>query len=451
MEKIVIVGAGLVGSLLSIYMARAGYSVYVYDKNPDPRQTVPGSAAGQSVNITLCQRGFQALEAVDLSEEIRRFCIPLYQRVIHSLDNGLIFQPYGNRNEALFSIERKYLLPILLEAASSYENIHLFFNQKCLDVDLKEPTLKLENLESGEISTVQGDRLFAADGAYSTIRMAMLKQKHFNYSQEYNGHGYKEIYLDAKPDGTWRIEKNGLHIWPRTNFMLLGFPNIDGSFTLSLHLPFHGAISHESIQTHDDLRILFETYFPDIWPFIKNDVGGYFNRPPQTMITVKCFPWTYEDKVALIGDSCHAIFPYYGQGTNAGFEDCQVLLECIKKQPNNWLGVFQEYELLRKANMDVISELCVEHLHVLSQKLNDSRFILKSRIERKIQELYPEHASLYHNISFTCMPYTKAVSVERDFHRVVERLLDLEEANSNSSDFDIEPLVYHLAKELQYA
>ncbi|MGK7876091.1 MAG: FAD-dependent oxidoreductase [Xenococcaceae cyanobacterium] len=424
MEDIVIVGAGPVGSLLSVYLAQAGFKVSIYEKNSDPRLVERKSKSGQSVNITLCDRGFRALEGVGISQAVRQFSIPLYNRIIHTLDGELIYQPYGNNKEALYAIERKYLINVLLDFVESHENINLYFNQKCIDVNLQTVTLKLQNLKTGKVSVVKADRLLAADGAYSTVRMAMQKQKHFNYSQEYNEQGYKEIILPATPDGNWRMEKNALHIWPRTNFVLLGFPNITGSFTLSLHMPFKGEVSHDSIKSDADIQDFFKTYFSDIWAVVKYNLNDYFTKPTQTMITIKCFPWTYQGKVALIGDSCHAILPYYGQGTNAGFEDCWVLMECIARYPGDWLTIFKQYETLRKSNMDVIAELCSEHLDTLSQKLDDAKFLWRSKIEKKIQKLHPKHTSLYHNISFTCMPYSRAFALEQKHRSVIEKLVE---------------------------
>ena len=424
MEEIIIVGAGPVGSLLSVYLARAGFKVSIYEKNSDPRLLSKDSRAGQSVNITLCDRGFRALLGVGIDEIVRQSSIPLYKRIIHTLGGELIDQPYGNNQEALYAIERKYLINLLLDLVESQENINLYFNQKCLDVNLETVTLKFQNLTTDKVSEVQADRLFAADGAYSTVRMAMQKQKHFNYSQEYNEQGYKEILLPATPEGNWRIEKNALHIWPRQNFVLLGFPNITGSFTLSLHMPFQGEVSHESIKSTAELEDCFQTYFPDILTFVQDNLKDYFTRPTQTMITIKCFPWTYKDKVALIGDSCHAILPYYGQGTNAGFEDCWVLMECIAKYPGDWLKIFQQYETLRKSNMDVIAELCSKHLDTLRRKVDDSKFLLRNEIERKLQKLHPQYASLYHNISFTCMPYSQAIMLEQKYRSLIEKLVE---------------------------
>ena len=425
MENITIVGAGLVGSLLSIYLARAGFKVSVYDRNSDPR--LVNLQSGRSINITLCERGFQALDAVGAGDAVRKFCIPVYGRIMHAQDGELTYQPYGNNQEALYSIERKDLSQVLLNFAEKCDNIQFYFNEKCIDIDLPTATLKLQNLETGEIHPVQADRVFAADGAYSPVRQKMQRLKCFNYSQEYLNQGYKEIIIPTRDDGSWALEKNAIHVWPRDTFMLIGFPNLDSSFTLSLHLPYEGEISHESTKSPDSLRNLFETYFPDIWPLVEPNLKDYFNKPVGAMITIKCFPWTYQDKVALIGDSCHAIFPSLGQGANASFEECQVLAKCIESHPGDWRRIFKEYEMLRKADMDALADLCYEHFTVLRKMLGDPKFLLRNKIERKIQELYPKRASLYYNISFTCISYLEAISWEQRHQAMINKIADIDD------------------------
>ena len=422
MENIVIIGAGLVGSLLSIYLAKAGYQVTIYERNSDPRLRERHSNIGQSVNITLCERGFQSLKDVGIDEIVRRHTIPLYNRAIHTSNNGSIFQPYGNKGEALYTIRRETLINLLLDRVRSQENIQIYFDQRCLDVNLQTAELTLESLETGKTYKVCSDRIIAADGAYSNVRSVMQKQKRFNYSQEYNQQGYREIIIPAGTNGEWQLPKNALHIWPRDNFLLLGFPNLDGTFTLSLHLPFEGVVSHEAIDSPQKLAELFTSNFPDVWSLIATNYGSYFDRSPQTMVTVKCFPWTYGDKVALIGDACHAIFPYYGQGTNAGFEDCRILMQCLERHRGNWQKIFQEYETIRKLDMDIIADLCCQHLDTLSEKLNNSQFLLRQKIERLLQKFCPDYFSLYHNISFTSMSYSQAVSLESKYQSLIEQL-----------------------------
>lgn len=429
MEKMIIVGAGLVGSLLSVYLARAGYKVSVYERSPDPRSV--NLQSGRSINITLCERGFQALDAVGVGDVVRKFCIPVYGRIMHAQDGELSYQPYGNHQEALYSIEREDLSRALLDFAQQQENTEFYFNEKCIDIDLPTATLKLQNSETGKFSEVQGERIFATDGAYSAVRQKMQRLKRFNFSQEYLDQGYKEIIIPPREDGSWVLAQNAIHIWPRDSFMLIGFPNLDKSFTLSLHLPYEGEISHQSTASADGFRNLFETYFSDVWPLVESCQIDSANKRVETMITIKCFPWTYQDKVLLIGDSSHAIFPSLGQGANAGFEDCQILAQYLEQYPGDWLKIFTEFESQRKPDADILAELCVEHFTLLRETVGSSDFLLRTEIERKVQELYPELTSLYYNISFTSMPFSEAYSQEQKHQDMINQLTAIDNLQDN--------------------
>lgn len=433
MENISIVGAGLVGSLLSVYLARAGFKVSVYDRNRDPRGIQ--MLSDRSINITLCERGFKALDAVGAGDLARKFCIPVYGRIMHSQDGTLTHQPYGNNQEAIYSIARQDLNHTLLDFAQSHANIDFYFNEKCTNVDLSTATLNFQNLVTKKVREVKADCILGADGAFSVVRRQMQRLKRFDYSQQYWTQGYKEIILPPQDDGSWALEKNSIHIWPRDDFMLIGFPNLDQSFTLSLHLPYEGEISHESIKSYADLQALFETYFPDIWSQVQPGLSNYFEKPVESMVTIKCFPWIYEDKVALIGDAAHAIFPSYGQGANAGFEDCQIFAQCLEKYSGDWQQVLSEYQKLRKLNADAIADLCYEHFIVLGKMVGDPQFLLRKEIERKIQQQFPESASLYYNISFTCMPYSEAQRIDKKYQAMINKMAkvdNIEEQLKNS-------------------
>src|SRR5436853_343637 len=327
MDRIIIIGAGLVGSLLSVFLAKKGYKVDVYERHPDIRQMT--AEHGRSINLTLCDRGFKALDRVGIGELIRSIAIPAYGRLIHDVKGKLVYQPYGNNNEAIYSISRTDLNRALLDFAERNDNVNFYFNQKCVGINLAETTVEIKNLETETVTLQKADRLFGCDGAHSVIRMQMQRTSRFNYSQQYWEQGYKELCVPADVTASWAREKNVLHIWPRSNYMLIGFPNNDGSFTCSLHIPFEGKISYEAIRTEQDLRSLFKSAFPDVVDVLPHLVEDFFTNPPNTMITIKCWPWTFEDTAALIGDAAHSIYPSYGQGANAGFEDCQTLYECI--------------------------------------------------------------------------------------------------------------------------
>ncbi|MGA9771467.1 MAG: NAD(P)/FAD-dependent oxidoreductase [Blastocatellia bacterium] len=439
MNRIIIIGAGLVGSVLAMFLARKGYKVDVYERQPDLREV--DTRGGRSINLTLCDRGFKALDEIGVGHIIRAISVPAYGRLIHDVKGEMTLQPYGNNNEAIHSISRSDLNKALLNFAEQNFDIAFHFNQKCLGVDLDTATVELEHLRSGRITRQKSDRVFGTDGAHSSVRMQMQKRNRFDFCQRYWEQGYKELDVPLSSGG-WTSEKNVLHLWPRGGYMLIGFPNIDGSFTCSLHIPFEGPLSFEAIKTQADLLGLFKSSFPDVIDMIPNIVEDFFRNTPNPMVTIKCSPWTFQDKVSLIGDAAHAIYPSYGQGANAGFEDCATLDECLDAYGEDWKRVLTEYEKRRKPNTDAIADLCVEHFVELRDLVGDSRFLLRKEIERRINLRYPEkYKDLYSMITFTCMPYIEALRIDREQRAILDRLMEVEAISDKLASGEITNLI----------
>lgn len=432
MEHLVIVGAGLVGNLLALYLARAGYQVSVYERLPDPRLVV--SRSDRSVNITVAVRGFCALDAVGVGDLVRQNAIPIYGRIIHDEQGDCTYQPYGAKREANQAIRRRDLHQILLQAAEAYPNVRFYFNVTCTDLDLATNTLRFCRNDDGAVTHVRADRIFAADGAFSTVRYLLQRQKRFDYLQQFLSHGYREITLPANPDGTSPFDRNAFHIWPRSNIVLYGFANLDGTFTLSLVMPHEGAISNETIHTPHALHQLFASHFPDVLPRVAPLLAATLANPFEAMVTIKCFPWVYQDRIALIGDAAHAILPFYGQGANAGFEDCMVLMAALDAHQGNWDAALRQYQTTRKPDTDTIADLCSEHFIEIMARVSEPDFQRRKLIERLVTSYLPEHTSLYHNISFTNMRYTQAVQLEEQHRRLVDHLLLLENVDTKLQD-----------------
>ncbi|MDP5097181.1 MAG: FAD-dependent monooxygenase, partial [Flavobacterium sp.] len=309
-QKIAVVGSGLVGTLLAIYLKRAGHTVHVYDRSPDIR-TIQFS--GRSINLVMSNRGWKALEDVGLDAEIRKIGIPVDKRAIHLQDGKLNYQFYGKEGEAIFSLSRGVLNRKMVDLAEA-EGVKFFFEHKIWDVNLATASLYEGESEQGDWTELKYDKVFGADGAFSRIRHRMQRQSMFDYSQEFMQIGYKELHIPANADGSHKIDKNSLHIWPRGNFMLMALSNLDGSFTCTLFMPFKGENSFESLKDEAALVAFFAKYFPDTKEVIPDLVRDFFKNPTSYLAIMKCFPWTFEDKVALIGDSAHAMQPNMGQG-----------------------------------------------------------------------------------------------------------------------------------------
>lgn len=421
---VAIAGAGLVGSLLSILLAKRGYNVDVYERRPDMRRA--NISAGRSINLALSDRGWKALEAAGIAEALRPVAIPMRGRMVHNLNSTLDFQPYGTEShQAIYSVSRGGLNMALMDLAEQHSNVRYHFEQRCLDVDLDNATLHLYNESTEEQHTVQADHIVGADGAFSAVRWKMQKTDRFDYSQTYLNYGYKELHIPPDEHGNWRMEKNALHIWPRGNYMLIALPNVDGSFTCTLFFPFEGNPSFAMLQTPDDVAQFFNEIFPDAVPLMPTLVEDFFINPTASLATVRCYPWVHLDKVALIGDAAHAIVPFFGQGMNAGFEDARIFAELLQEYNDDWEQMLPVYQQQRKPNTDAIAELAINNFIEMRDLVTDPHFILRKKIEKKIHSLYPDiYLPLYSMVTFSEKSYFEALSEGKKQDIFMAQLMD---------------------------
>lgn len=417
-----ILGAGLVGSLLSIYLRRRGYEVDIYERRPDLRRG--GNYGGRSINLALSDRGFGGLNPVGIADAIRSVGIPMYGRMMHDVDGKLTYQAYGKEGQCIYSVSRSGLNYKLMDLAEE-EGVRLHFNLRCTDVDLQQKQLHFEHNDTHQRMSAPYERLFGTDGAFSALRNSMMKTDRFDYSQDYLEHGYKELTIPATADGGFAMEKNALHIWPRGHFMMIALPNPDGSFTCTLFFPYEGDPSFSKIKTPADLMAFFETYFPDAIPLMPTLVEDYFANPTPSLVTVRCFPWKYDDHALLLGDAAHAIVPFYGQGMNCGFEDVRVFDELFAKHGENWEALFGEFQQLRKADGDAIAALAKANFIEMRDKVADAEFLLRKKIEARIHSRYPDTwIPLYTMVTFSPdIRYSDALRRGQYQDRLMDRLM----------------------------
>jgi kynurenine 3-monooxygenase len=437
MNNITIVGAGLAGSLLSVYLAQKGYAVNVYERRGDMRKV--DSGGGKSINLALSTRGIHALKEVGLYEKIKMIAIPMYGRMIHSIDGKTQLQPYGkDMSEYINSVSRAELNKMLMDLAEEYPGVKMHFNMRCTGMDLSSNEIHYHNDESGKTHNIKSEVTIATDGATSAIRMEMLKIPRFNFTQVYENYGYKELHIPPKNDGSFQMETNALHIWPRGSFMLIALPNMDGSFTCTLFLAYDRSLggnnSFEHLDSNEKVTEFFRTNFPDALELMPTLLEDFSRNPTGTLMTVKCYPWVMGGKLALLGDSCHAIVPFFGQGMNAAFEDCIYLNECITDHEGNWEKIFSVYQELRKANTDAIADLAQENFIEMRDLVADERFQLKKKIETLLYKEYPEiFIPKYTMVTFLRIPYRMAL----DRGRVQEKILnELSRGIKTADEFD---------------
>ena len=405
-RSVTILGAGLVGSLLSIILRKRGYEVTIYERRPDMRSA--SIAAGRSINLAMSARGWKALDLAGLREDMEALAIPMYGRFLHQADGTAASQQYGKNNEAIYSVSRGELNKKLMSLAEQV-GVKINFEHRCTRVDVPHNRLHLETPD-GKEKLINADLLFGADGAFSALRSSYTYMDRVNASHQYLEHGYKELSIPPAEDGAMRMEKNALHIWPRKNFMLIALPNTDGTFTCTLFLPFEGDISFEAIKTKEDILSFFNTHFPDAVPLMPTLVEDFMNNPTSSLITTHIKPWHYQDKSALIGDAAHAIVPFYGQGMNAGFEDCTILSGLLDKYGEDWNTILNEYDQKRKPNGDAVAQLALLNFVEMRDRVADPHFLERKKIEKELGKRYPDKfISVYEMVSFSHTPYNTAL------------------------------------------
>jgi kynurenine 3-monooxygenase len=415
--KFVLVGSGLAGGLLAAYLGRRGYQVELYERRADPREG--NLVGGRSINLALSTRGIYALEQLGIAEEVLRHAIPMPGRMIHDTSGELHFSPYDrDPRKHINSIGRAALNTTVIEAALRYPNVSIHFSHRCAEVDLDSATARFEST-APVVAT--GDAVIGVDGAFSAVRQSMQKQiPNFQYDESYLAHGYKELTIPPRADGSWGMEKNALHIWPRKSFMMIALPNPDGSFTCTLFWEFQGPRSFETTTTDDEIRRFFDDEFPDAVPLMPTLLEDFRQNPTGSLVTIRCAPWFHRDKVALIGDAAHAVVPFYGQGMNAAFEDCVVLDESLAAFPEKRERAFAEYFQRRKENADALADLAVENFIEMRDKTASKTFRAKKKLDHFLEAALPGiYLPLYTMVTFTRMPYAEAAQRARAQDRIV--------------------------------
>lgn len=404
-QKVIIIGAGLSGSLLAIYLAKKDFEVEIYEARGDMR--TEKMSAGRSINLALSNRGIAALREVGLDEYMLSEAVPMFGRMIHDPQGNQKLLPYsGRKGEFINSVSRAGLNIALMNEAEKYTGVRFYFNEKCADFDAKTGEVRFENG-----ATVKGDTVFATDGAGSAVRNAMLHGgvSRFDFSQTWLEHGYKELHIPPNDAGSFQMEKNALHIWARGAFMMIALPNYDGSFTCTLFLAHNGENSFEQLTNENSLMQFFEKHFADAIPLMPTLTEDFFTNPTGNLGTIKCFPWNVGGKSLLLGDAAHAVVPFYGQGMNASFEDCRILNRLIETHGTDWQTVFNEFTNQRKPNADAIAQMAEENFYEMRDAVADETFQKKRELETKLEQTFPDYFSKYSMVTFReDLPYSVA-------------------------------------------
>lgn len=404
---ILIIGAGLCGSLLALRLGQHGFTVTMVEKRPDLRKE--DISSGRSINLAFSDRGIKAMQLVGINTAVMKLCIPMQGRMLHDINSNTKLSPYSGRpDEYINSISRGGLNKLLLNKAEALKNVTVLFNKKCTEVDFENSIATFYNYIDKSTETLKADVIFGTDGAGSVLRKSYYLGKKFlfSFSQQYLSYGYKELSILPK-NNDYQIFKNALHIWPRGNFMLIALPNLDRSFTVTLFLSYdEGRYTFNNLTSPGAVKQFFSKEFPDALAVMPNLTEDFFKNPTSPLGTVKCSPWHYKGNTLLMGDAAHAVVPFYGQGMNASFEDVVVFDQILKPvlEQNtkiDWQYIFTQYEKVRKNDTDAIADLAIDNFYEMRDHVANDLFKEKRKIEMALENTFPDqYDSKYSMVTF---------------------------------------------------
>ncbi len=423
-EEIKIVGAGLVGSLLSVMLGQRGYRVDIFERRPDRR--LEAVEAGRSINLALSERGIHALRQAGLMELVEPLLIPMKGRMLHLANGEKEFVPYGHRpHEVIYSVSRGALNSLMMTAAETRPDVNVFFKRRCESVNFADNRMMLLDEAAGTRGEVGFDMLIGTDGAGSSVRKALIPVARGESRLDLLDHNYKELEIPAGPNGAHQIEKGALHIWPRGGFMLIALPNLDGSFTVTLFLPKEGDPSFASLDSRELLETFFEEYFPSALALIPDLAGDFFSNPTGSLGTVRCSPWFYENDSLILGDAAHAIVPFHGQGMILGFEDCSELVRLLNEFDDDWERALPELNRIRKPCADAIADMALENYVTMRDSVLDAKFQLKKELGFELERRHPRRfIPRYSMVMFHRIPFDVVLDRGRVQEEILDRLIE---------------------------
>ncbi|OUS28786.1 kynurenine 3-monooxygenase [Thalassotalea sp. 42_200_T64] len=447
MKNISIAGAGPVGSLLAVMLAKKGYSIDLFESRPDSRQN--NIYQGKSINLALSDRGWLALQAIGVDEEIRQNAIPMYCRIMHDIEGKLSQFPYGKDDQAIWSVSRSGINEQLLSLAEQEDGVNVHFDHHLTNVNFEQVNCSFNN--KGRTKHHNSDLLIGADGAFSKVRRLAqeITGQRISHSLEYMPQGYIELSIAANSDGSHKMDKNALHIWPRKDFMLIALPNPDGSFTCTLFLNHEGELSFASLNSTEKVSEFFNSYFNDAMPLLEDPINGFIEKQPAPLCLVHIYPWVINNSTALIGDAAHAMVPFYGQGMNCGFEDCRILNELEQQYDGDWDKILPAYEQSRKPNCDAIIELAKRNFVEMSELSADQNFLLRKKIEAKFHQMHPQlWLPLYSMVTFSPnISYHQALKTGDIQKQIMDQVMQLPDIHNTWQNEQIYHLLHRLAVE----
>ena len=407
-HEFVIAGAGIAGMTLALLLSgRMGKRVVIVEKRPKHRFL---EEELRSINFTLTARGLATLERLGLRERVLAHAVKLNRRAVHGYGGKTSTQRYGtHESHAIYSIRRVTLLQILQEALKRSPDVVIEYGATIVSADHR--TGKIEYTRDGQTDSLLADTIFAADGAFSHMRARFTEQSTAQCHLQYFPWQYMEILGSVGFVRTLKLDNDALHVWPGQNALLVGIPNPD--MTISLMFL--------SEKLCSDAREKFVDIFHENFPHIKitPDIERQLRAMPLgRLVTSRLTRWSSEDRIVFLGDACHAVLPFYGQGMNAALEDCFVICELLQTGISR-ARAFLKYENRRKPETDALAALSRAHFDNLRHGALSPRWQAATLMDRILSHLTRGRWFYeYEQIAHTNTPYDRIATRLRQQQRI---------------------------------
>lgn len=410
---VVVVGAGLAGPVAAMYLARRFGQVTLLERHPDPRLTPAGQ--GRSLMVILSDRGWRVMRELGLEEVVRHNCSPLTARCGHLPDGSTVLTPYSRDGAPIWAVERQWLQRLLLTAAEAEPGVRLVFDRPVLAVDFDASALRVR--EGTTERWLPFDHVLGCDGVHSVVRGALVER---GAREEVSTLelAYQEIVLELPS-----CDRGLMHYWPAGDALFGAFPRVSSPlFAGSVFLRREGPRPSYTTTGATALAEQFAEVFPALAAAIPDLEEQLGTKPVSPVRLTRCDRWTLGGQAALVGDSCHAMAPFMGQGMNCAFEDVRTLVHCLDRE-RDWETAFAVYERTRREDSDAIAEISYEHYRTMS-RLPDPQDAAEEAMTRRLVDLMPDHfVPLYERCAFSEESYSSALAGERRLRELARTIL----------------------------
>lgn len=413
-RSVVIVGAGPVGLVAAMYLAPRVRSVTVLERRPDPRLT--GGPPGRSITVMLSARGWRALAGVGLHKRVLMTCMPIRGRCAHLPDGRTHVTPYSRDRRPIWSVERNRLHGLLLDAAERTPGVEIRFAQRVREVDLSGPAVLID--DGPAAVRVGADLVLGCDGANSVARTALV-----SHGVRADVRVLELAHQEIDVPGGW-LDPSTMHYWPTGDALFAAFPLPNGRFAGSLFMRRQGpAPSYAALGGVEELLEVFTSRFAEPAAAIPDLDRQLSEKRVGTISLVDCDGWVRQDRLALLGDACHAMAPFMGHGMNCGFEDVRVLTEQLEAT-EDWGSALAAYEKMRVEDAQAISSLSLQHYHTMANPPAEQNAEARERLRQRLFDLFPDRfAPLYERCAFTEESYATVLRDDQGLTDLVDRLV----------------------------